>query len=120
MIRQNIDGIILRADQGQIERILANLIRNACQAMDNTGTLTVSATSNGLTAQIQVHDTGPGVLQDDIQHIFEPLYTTKAKGIGLGLAVSRRYAERNDGALTVTSPAGGGTAFLLTLPVVAG
>jgi len=120
VIRQNIDGIILRADQGQIERILANLIRNACQAMDNTGTLTVSATSNGLTAQIQVHDTGPGVLQDDIQHIFEPLYTTKAKGIGLGLAVSRRYAERNDGALTVTSPAGGGTAFLLTLPVVAG
>lgn len=110
-------SIKLRADQGQVERILTNLMRNARQAMNGNGSIEVSVDSTGDLAKITVADTGPGISAENLANIFEPLFTTKAKGIGLGLAVSRRYAERNGGSLDAESEVGKGTSFHLTIPI---
>lgn len=108
---------LVHADQGQIERILINLLRNACQAMSEGGILTVKTTVSPESAKVNVTDTGVGIPPEDLANVFEPLFTTKAKGIGLGLAVSRRYAERNGGCLTVESTICKGTTFQLLLPL---
>ena len=107
----------LRADQGQIERVLTNLIRNACQAMSGDGTVTITATDTADHVVVHVRDTGIGIPAGELNSVFEPLFTTKAKGIGLGLAVSRRYAQRNGGSLTVESKVGEGTTFHLSVPL---
>jgi C4-dicarboxylate-specific signal transduction histidine kinase len=66
--------------------------------------------------ELLVCDSGPGVKPDLVERIFEPLYTTKARGIGLGLAVSRSLALANDGELSLQPPGDGGATFVLSLP----
>ncbi|MFK7818323.1 MAG: PAS domain S-box protein [Planctomycetaceae bacterium] len=107
----------VNADRGQIERVLTNLVRNAIQAMPGGGNLSVKVNADQQSVSVQVQDSGVGIAAEDLDLVFEPLYTTKAKGIGLGLAVSRRYAERNGGTLSVVSEPGEGTMFTLSLPV---
>ena len=66
--------------------------------------------------RLEVADSGPGIAPNDLDKIFEPLFTTKPRGIGLGLAVSRGLARSNGGEITVASPPGEGARFMLTLP----
>jgi C4-dicarboxylate-specific signal transduction histidine kinase len=107
----------LHVDPDQIGQILVNLFTNATQAMDNQpGVLSVRAHNGDGRVHIRVRDTGPGVPPDLAEKIFEPLYTTKARGIGLGLSVSRSLATANRGRLTVTNHPGGGAVFTLDLP----
>ncbi len=109
------DDLTVNADQGQIERVMINLLRNACQAIADDGEISVSTTIDPGTVTVHVRDSGEGIPPDHLDDVFEPLFTTKARGIGLGLAVSRRYAEHNGGSLTVESQAGQGTVFHLSL-----
>lgn len=109
-------SVELKADQGQVERVLANLIRNGWQAMAGSGHLDIRYTIEQHHIVIHVHDNGMGIPATNLSRVFEPLFTTKAKGIGLGLAVSRRYAERNGGSLTVESQEGQGTTFHFEVP----
>ena len=111
------DSVQLLADQGQVERVLTNLIRNAWQAMSGIGELTIQYSIKDNQAVIEVRDTGVGIKPENLTNVFEPLFTTKAKGIGLGLAVSRRYAQRNGGSLTVESRDGEGTVFHFSVPL---
>ena len=104
------------ADPLQIQQILGNLITNACQAMKNNGSLTISATQAGDLVAIAVHDTGEGILPENMARLFEPLFTTKVRGIGLGLAVSKKFAEANGGRIEVTSSPAQGSTFTLSLP----
>ncbi len=128
------------ADMGQMEQVLGNLTVNACQAMTATaahkGSLTISARwvrpvggaqpetgkergrLKGMVA-ISVKDTGTGITPENLKLIFEPLFTTKSKGIGLGLAVSQKLAEANGGRIEVKSEVGRGSTFTLFLPVEA-
>jgi signal transduction histidine kinase len=100
----------------QIGQILFNLLVNAVQALDGRGgTIRVTATASDTHAHLHVEDDGPGVPADLRAKIFEPLFTTKARGIGLGLAVSRSLAEANDGTLVLDDTAGGAR-FTLSLP----
>jgi PAS domain S-box-containing protein len=122
------------ADPLHVEQILGNLITNACQAMDNGGNLTISArvvgpdsatypeSSTGRERKkhmvaIGVKDTGTGITPENMKKLFEPLFTTKARGIGLGLAVSKKLAEANGGRIEVESQVGKGSTFTLYLPV---
>ena len=66
--------------------------------------------------QVSFSDTGVGIAADALDKVFQPLYTTKAKGIGLGLALTRIIVEAHDGAIAVTSEIGKGTTFFVTLP----
>ncbi len=109
----------VHADPVHVGQVVLNLLTNAVQAVGPTGgTVRLIATANDDgTARLEVRDTGPGV--DDGMHdkIFEPLFTTKARGIGLGLAVSRSLVVANGGTLT-SEPADGGGRFVLTLPML--
>jgi signal transduction histidine kinase len=105
------------ADRVQIGQVVLNLLTNAVQAIDGPGTVTVRVGHDGREAHVEIADSGRGVPEENIDKIFEPLFTTKARGIGLGLAVSRTLARSNAGDLTVRSPRGEGATFRLTIPI---
>jgi two-component system, NtrC family, sensor kinase len=104
------------ADPDQLRIVLSNLIRNALDAMPSGGTLTLSGRT-GDNVEVAVTDTGVGMSAEQLSRISEPLFTTKAKGLGLGLALSRTILERNRGSLHVTSQVGVGTTFTVRLTV---
>jgi PAS domain S-box-containing protein len=107
-------------DPLHMEQVLGNLVVNACQAMPDGGKLTISATHHKKLLAIAVKDTGTGITPENMQKLFEPLFTTKITGIGLGLAVSKKLAEANGGRIDVRSKAGKGSTFTLYLPVKEG
>ncbi|RJP47307.1 MAG: PAS domain S-box protein [Anaerolineaceae bacterium] len=107
----------IHADPRHILQVLGNLTVNACQAMTNGGELTLSAHPHGDMIAIAVRDTGSGIPPDHMEKLFEPLFTTKTTGIGLGLAVSRKLAEANGGRIEVQSEAGVGSTFTLYVPM---
>ena len=96
--------------------MLANLAQNAYEAMPDGGELTIRVDYDADHAFCKVRDTGVGIPTDTIESIFEPLFTTKAEGVGLGLAICRNLVEANAGRLTVESAIGVGTTFALELP----
>ena len=102
-------------DPDQVRLVLDNLFANAIQAMPEAGVLTVRTRSVGGRIEISVEDTGVGIAPEHLERIFEPLFTTKSKGIGLGLSLAKRLAEANDGTIRVESIAGSGARFLLEL-----
>jgi C4-dicarboxylate-specific signal transduction histidine kinase len=107
----------MHVDPDQIGQILVNLLTNGAQSIgQNHGTLSVRARNGDGRIHIDVRDTGPGVPVELADKIFEPLFTTKARGIGLGLSVSRSLAAANDGALSVANHPQGGAVFTLDLP----
>ncbi len=105
-------------DAGLVRRVLDNLVSNAAEAMPEGGTLTVRARRSDQGTLIEVEDTGTGIPEEAISHIFEPLYTTKTKGLGLGLAFVKRIVEAHGGTLTFVTKEGVGTKFLISLPIV--
>jgi signal transduction histidine kinase len=110
---------LLNVDPVQIGQVLLNLLVNALQAMEATGgVLTVRGSLDAGQIRLDVVDTGPGVASELREKIFEALFTTKPRGIGLGLAVSRSLTEANDGSLSVTSREGEGATFTLIVPAV--
>ncbi len=106
----------IRVNTRQIIQVLTNLLSNAYQAMPEGGTLTIHAENGGDTVRLSVTDTGSGIPGDDMGKIFEPLFTSRARGIGLGLTVSRDLAEGNGGTIEVQSEEGRGSTFTITLP----
>ncbi len=122
------------ADANQIEQVLMNVFLNAIQAMPNGGTLTIRsfATTMGKNPQvtwsqdiidkdmpfvaIQISDTGIGIPKENIEKIFNPFFTTKQDGLGLGLSICHRLVTQNNGSLFVESEPGKGTTFTLLLP----
>jgi signal transduction histidine kinase len=104
-------------DPIQIGQVVLNLLTNAIQAMEDAGgVLTLHGWRSGDCVTLQVADTGPGMTPDVLAQVFEPLFTTKARGIGLGLAVSRSLAEANAGTIVAASVPGRGATLTLTLP----
>jgi two-component system sensor histidine kinase HydH len=109
-------GLMGHVDPDQLRQVLVNLIVNACQAMRGRGHLWIEgeASPDG-GARLRVRDDGPGVPEEDRRRIFEALFTTKAKGSGLGLALCRRIMESHGGTIGLEPTASGAT-FLLTIP----
>lgn len=115
----------VQADIAQMEQVLFNLFTNAIQAMPEGGTLTVSsrlvagerAELGGQWLEFSVSDTGSGVAPDQRERIFQPFFTTRAHGIGLGLSITRRLIEDHRGSIRVEGSPGGGATFILRLPV---
>ena len=116
---QRCEPLVVAADRDQIRQALLNLITNAYDAMPGGGVLTVSTTSGPGSAQITVTDTGMGMDEKTRDSIFTPFFTKKARGIGLGLAVTKRVVEAHGGTIAVQSRPSAGTSFTLNLPVLA-
>jgi signal transduction histidine kinase len=100
-------------DPMQVRQILDNLLGNAIQAMPSGGTLTVRSWLDTGGPAVAVTDTGVGIPPENLGKIFQPLFTTKAKGIGLGLALARDFAQANHAEIRVDSEPGRGTTFTL-------
>jgi PAS domain S-box-containing protein len=104
-------------DATQIQQVLVNLIKNAAQAMTTGGTLTLQTGENSDGVWASVSDTGGGIPQEQINRIFEPFYTTKKKGTGLGLMIVQRIIRAHNGRIEVQSNVGKGTTFRVWLPL---
>lgn len=103
-------------DSDQIQRMLLNLLLNAVQAIGGAGTIQVETSSLKGDVTIAVIDTGRGIAPEHVPNIFNPFYTTKENGTGLGLALVSRIVEDHHGRVEVTSEVGKGTNFLVFLP----
>ncbi len=106
----------LTTDPSYMKRILTNLISNAIQAMPNGGKLKIKASRKGQASLITVEDTGQGIPEAIRDNLFTPLFTTKSKGQGFGLAVVKKLTEALNGKVTVESEVGKGTRFTLEFP----
>ena len=100
----------------QLSQVFVNLTLNAIDAMPEGGTLTIKSMVKGNNIIIRFEDTGTGIPKGDITRVFEPFYTTKEKGTGLGLAVSYDIIKKMNGALNIESETGKGSVFTITLP----
>lgn len=109
----------VEVDANQIRQVFANIATNAIQAMPEGGKLTIDARKGDKFLEVAISDTGGGISGDVIGKIFDPLFTTRAKGIGLGLAVCKSIIERHGGAIEVESKVGKGTTFTVKLPLKA-
>jgi len=108
--------LISSIDPDRIKEALLNIIANASQATDH-GTITVKTRREDNEAVIELSDTGCGIKPEDLKNIFNPFFTTKPQGTGLGLAVTHKIIQEHDGRVKVESVWGGGTAFRIYLPL---
>ena len=112
-------------DREQMKQVFMNLILNAIQAMTEGGSIRVAtrtvlrsgAEPTGEFVQVEVRDSGIGIPEENLQHIFDPFFTSKDEGCGLGLAVSYQIVKEHGGFVTVESTVGKGTAFFVHVPV---
>jgi signal transduction histidine kinase len=102
----------------QLKQVFLNLILNAAEAMPDGGQLTITAGHDTRKLTIEFADTGPGLSAEVQAHLFEPFYTTKTDGSGLGLAVSHEIIANHGGELTIHSTPGAGATFTVMLPVM--
>lgn len=100
-----------------LERAFINIILNAAQAMKSTGTLRIGLETTGTVAVISFQDTGPGIEPGTLGKIFNPFFTTRSEGSGLGLALCKKYVEMLGGKINVVSEVGAGTTFSISLPM---
>jgi len=104
-------------DATQMQQVLVNLVKNAAQAMTTGGTLTLQTGENSDGVWISVADTGGGIPEEQINRIFEPFYTTKKRGSGLGLMIVQRIVRAHGGKIELESHVGRGTTFRIWLPL---
>jgi two-component system sensor histidine kinase PilS (NtrC family) len=112
------DAVFARADHAQIRQVVWNLLRNAAQVTDEGGTIRVAverAETPGF-AVILVADDGPGIPERELARIFDPFYSTRERGLGLGLAICRRIVDAHGGEIRVEPGKEGGTIFEIRLP----
>lgn len=111
----------LSVDEIQIQQILVNLVKNGLDAMSTAGQanrqISIRVKKIGKMVAVEVQDNGPGVAKADRQHLFESFFTTKPKGVGLGLSICKNIAAAHGGNLRYESPTEGGSRFILTLPL---
>lgn len=111
------DQPTLRVDLDRMKRVFINLIENAIDAMPQGGTLTISSRKSDGKVEIALTDTGSGMPEKVMENLWKPLQTTKAKGLGLGLAICKRIVDAHGGCVSVKSEVGRGTTFTMQLPI---
>lgn len=114
-IQENLPDLLI--DSSMIKRVLTNLIINAIQAIPTKGEITIEAAQENQQALITITDTGTGIPDELKPNVFRPLFTTKAKGQGFGLAVVKRLIEAQKGEITFKSEKGRGTTFTIKIPL---
>jgi signal transduction histidine kinase len=104
-------------DRTLVSRALSNIVENALHAMPGQGSLTLTGRQSDASVIIDVTDTGVGMDRDALERVFEPYFSTKTTGTGLGLPIARRNIELSGGTIDVGSEPGRGTRVTITLPV---
>jgi signal transduction histidine kinase len=107
----------IKVDIDKMKRACVNLIKNAVDAMPEGGKLTVKSNKARDKVEFSFTDTGAGIPKETLERLFTPLFTTKARGMGFGLAICKRIIEAHGGKISVESTVGKGTTFTFTIPV---
>ena len=108
---------LVRSDASQLRQVFQNLILNAVTAVDKEGTIVLKTAAEGNRVKVTVKDSGPGIPQEYIGKIFDPLFTTKPEGTGLGLSISADILKKLGGRISVESEPGKGASFTVELPL---
>jgi signal transduction histidine kinase len=118
-LRQGLYGepLICRIDVDMVKQVMLNLFINAQQAMTNNGELMIRTNRQKNDAIIQISDTGRGIPEDQLPHIFDAYYSSRPRGSGLGLPTARKIVEAHNGSISVNSELGKGTSFTIRLPL---
>lgn len=106
------------ADSNQLQQVFSNIILNAVQAMPKGGKLTIASITINKSIIVEISDTGEGIPKENLDKIFEPLFSTRPKGTGLGLSICQSIIEMHKGTIEVESELGKGTKFTVTLPLL--
>ncbi len=117
IVNQNSSSPLLTVDIKKMERVFTSIIKNAIDAMQNGGTLTINSHKTSGDIVFSFEDTGEGMTEETLSKLWTPLFTTKAKGMGFGLAISKRLVEAHGGHINVQSIKGKGSTFTVTLPL---
>jgi signal transduction histidine kinase len=104
-------------DTDRMRRVLVNLIRNAVDAMPDGGTLTIASTQTKDELEITIKDTGEGMTPETVAKLWNPLFTTKSRGMGMGLPIAKRFVEAHEGSISFETKLGKGSTFTVTLPI---
>jgi signal transduction histidine kinase len=108
---------LLNFDERFLKQAFLNLIKNAAAAMPEGGILTIKTEKRDAEALISIQDTGTGISEENLSKIFEPYFTTKETGSGLGLTLVFKIIREHQGEISVKSREGEGTSFIITLPI---
>ena len=111
------DDMVLPLDSGQIKQLLLNLLQNAVQATEPGEHIALLASIRDGDAYIEIRDQGTGIPKEHLKNIFDPFFSTRERGLGLGLALCRRIVEEHRGKLEAANESGGGAVFHITLPL---
>ena len=113
------EACLVMGDKTQIWQVFTNLGQNAIEAMSGAGALEIVVDNNEGRGPVEIcfNDNGPGIAPDKVSRIFEPFYTEKARGVGMGLAICMRLITAHDGTIQAASRAGGGTSMSIRLPL---
>jgi signal transduction histidine kinase len=110
------EDLNVRVDPDKLKRVFVNILKNSTEAMATGGTLMIKAKTAKDKIKIMFSDTGPGIPKETLEKLFTPLFTTKPKGMGLGLAICKRLVEAHGGTITAESTPRKGTTFTVTIP----
>ncbi len=114
----NPNQVYIGGNENRLKQVLMNLIKNAMESMNNGGTITVEMTTNDCAiVELTIKDEGVGMDSTTLQNLFQPFYTTKSSGTGLGLAFVKKVIEEHDGIIGVNSELQKGTCFHLQFPI---
>lgn len=110
--------VFVDADAEQLRMAFKNVVKNAIEAMNGKGTLTatIHTTTDGQ-VEVSFADTGPGIAQENLEKVFQPLFSTRAKGIGFGLSICKMIVDRHGGTIAARSEEGTGATFIVRLPL---
>lgn len=118
-LKTSADPLMVEGDPGKLKQVFLNLLRNAMEALENGGTLAIHSKGIDNQVEVAISDNGPGIPQKDREQLFTPFFTTKHRGTGLGLSVSKKIIEDHPGgALDLESEEGKGTVVRITLPLM--
>ncbi|MCB0282945.1 MAG: PAS domain S-box protein [Calditrichae bacterium] len=109
--------VLVKMDKDQIHRVLLNLVRNSIEALSQGGTININLENHKSYLEILLSDTGNGISADQLDKVFEPFYTTKDIGTGLGLPISKQIIEEHGGTIAYLTDKAPGANFLITLPL---
>ncbi len=109
---------MVSGDRSQIKQVFMNIAKNGVEAMEERGVLRIALTPGTSSVEVRFDDEGGGIPPDELARIFEPFYTTKAHGVGMGLAVCMRIVTAHDGTIRATPREGGGTSISVRLPTM--
>ena len=108
------NDVSINCDARKIEAVMSNMLNNAVHALDGEGEIDVTVSVNSDFVTIQVRDSGPGISRENLEKIFEPMFTTKKTGTGLGLVICRSIMEQHGGSVLVSNKP---TTFTIKLPI---